>query len=314
MLEVISDSSPSGRKLLEERKRMQMENIPIDHSQLSLDKYLTRLSVFEEQGILKILKGILGVSTPYFRKDIYDVALLGVGTTTYSDEYWVDIEKLLEKDESKKKYVNNKGEDIDLLFCPEQCHDKLIDFDVEREYAKRFEKSNLPTHRAIFYHRKRIKNKIEELGYSSLNEDEVFVWKNSYDFRTMITGACIENKWKHTPWTNGAPFGANYFEVPEQFIEQEKQKFVRVKGKECGVENMMLIIPECRTFHIYVNQNMCRAHRMEYERLINLPFTLIDSPGTRFRDALSRKNGTYVETPGYDCNVKSIGQSDDISF
>jgi hypothetical protein len=194
----------------------------------------------------------------------------------------------------KKKYVDNKGEDIDLLFCPEECNKKFIDIGVEREYAKRFGKKNFPTQRAIFYHRKKINKKIDEKGYSKLSDDDLFVWKNSYDFRTMITGACIENKWKHTSWTDDAPFGVGYLKVPEQFIEKEKQKIVRVKGKNYGSVSMTLTMPNCRTFHIYVDQSMCRSHRMEYERMINLPFTLIDASGVKLRDEISRRNGTYV--------------------
>ncbi|MGV8162261.1 MAG: hypothetical protein ACP5N2_02915 [Candidatus Nanoarchaeia archaeon] len=311
---VISDSLPSDRRLINERKRMLMENIPIEHAQLSLDTYLTRLSVFEQNGILAILKGIRKVSVPYFRKESYWFGLLGVGTTTYSEEYWNELGEVLKLDDSKKKYIDNKGEDIDLLFCPEQCGGKLTDYRVEREYASRFGKTHLPTHRAIFYHRKRINKQIEEIGYRKLSEDDLFVWKNSYDFRTMITGACIEQKWKHTPWTDGAPFGVMYFEVPEQFVEQEKQSVVRVKSDNYGVENMTIEIPNCRTFHIYVNDSMCRAHRMEYERAINLPFVLIDGPGISIEDEINKKNGTYIQPQEHPLGFKQPNQIDELPF
>jgi hypothetical protein len=305
MLEVISDSTPNGRELLEKRLRMQMEGVPIEHSQMSLDKYLDRLNFLEREGILGMLDGIRSLASPYFRKEIYPYALFGVGTITYSDEYWKEIEKIAEKDSSKRKYLENKGEDIDLMFCPEYCEGGrlLVKQGIERKYAERFNKKHLPTQAALFYHRKRLSKKMDKIGFNNLDENDLFVWKDCFDLRTMITALCIERKWKHTPWTDGAPFGTSYFEVPEKYVEREKQKVVRIKGENWGMQNMNLTMPGCRTFHIYIDTLNCRAHKVEYERNINLPFTLIHVPGTDLRDDIRRKNGTYVPRVEFDSLV-----------
>jgi len=53
----------------------------------------------------------------------------------------------------------------------------------------------------------------------------------------------------------------------------------------------MLTIPGCRPFHIYVDDVMCRAHKIEYERSINVPFTVIYAPGTNLKKKIMGKNG-----------------------
>ncbi len=271
----------------------------IDTSQMPLDTYLDRLSSEEREGLVKIIDELLYISTLYFRNDSYLYSVFGGGTTTYDDEHWETLKKYIGNDDKNKHIIENKGEDIDIVICPEHCGDSLIKYTMEKQYMERFNKKHKPTQRRIFYDRKKIREKINKNKFGTLTPDEEFVWKEMYDIRTMITGVAIMNKWKHTPWTDGASFGAQYLPVPEKFVKTVGSNVVRIKGENWGVENTVITMPNCRPFHIYVDDIRCRAHKIEYERIINLPFALLFSPYTKqhFQDLVAKKNGTYIKRP-----------------
>jgi len=314
----------TDRKVLAERGWQQSQGLLIEHAQMSIGNYLNGLSIIERESLDGLIRGITNMNG-YFRKEIIPFAVLGVGTTTYSEEYWKEIKEIIKIDPSKKKYLENKGEDIDLVFCSEYCgtHSRLSDNNYKREYAKRFNRKDLPSEEEIFYIRKQIKEKINErvkqtgsVSDKDLTPDENFIWDNCYDFRTMITGLCMEQKWKHTKWTQGAPFGASYWKVPEEFIEREKQTVVRVKGEDWCRENMYINIPECRTFHVYLDEVRCASHKIEYERITNMPFAVISRSRSHelLTKAIQIKNGTYVEKKYEPEKIKPWNEGDEPSF
>jgi hypothetical protein len=285
--------------LLAKRTKILDEGGYIKTSQFPLDTYLDRLSGKERQGIVDITRGLLNISSRYFRKDFYLFSLLAVGTTTYDDAYWLDLEACLKDDPSKKRIIEKKGEDIDLVFCPEHCGHNLINYSIEKEYLDWFGKK-FSSHESLFHERKRIKDElIRPKKENIMTCDEEFIWSKLYDIRTMLTGVAILNSWEHTLWSDGAPFGATYWEVPKKHQNEIGQKFVRVKGENWGVENFIITMLDCRPFHIYVDDRRCIAEKLRYERLINLPFTLLFSARTQnvFEDEVAKKNGTYVERP-----------------
>lgn len=284
---------------LEKRRIILEAGGTIDHSQMPINTYLNRLSLNEQQGLVDILNGLSRVSSPYFRKETYLYSIFGVGTITYDENYWEELKKYIGPDDANKQFVENKGEDIDIVICPEQCGRNLIKYDMETQYKNWFNKKNKPTQRRIFYDRKKISKKINKNKNVELTPDEEFIWEEMYDIRTFITAVAITNNWKHTPWSDKAPFGANYYPVPKHLVEKVGSKVVRTKEENCGVENTIITMPDCRPFHIYVNDRMCRAHKIEYERIINLPFAVLFSAYTEyhFREEIAKRNGTFVERP-----------------
>jgi len=71
-----------------------------------------------------------------FSKYNFSYMLLAVGSTTFPERAWSGLKRFLEvHDKSKLKYWKNHGEDIDLLFVPEDMHisgDK--ESSAERQY------------------------------------------------------------------------------------------------------------------------------------------------------------------------------------
>jgi len=103
-------------KQREERQRTYERVVPIDvHNEVQTDEYLRRLSAHERSNLSALFYDL----ETLFRGSAGLMAL-AVGTTTYPEQYWTNLRTYLqEKDPSKLGFVERKGEDIDIILCPD---------------------------------------------------------------------------------------------------------------------------------------------------------------------------------------------------
>src|SRR3989344_894835 len=103
-----------GLQIRQERERLYESFIPIEvKNEIPMEKYLRRLNGPERQNISHLFQ-----SFDILFRATQGLMVLAVGTTTFSEEYWVGLEKYLQKhDPSKLGYVNRRGEDIDIILC-----------------------------------------------------------------------------------------------------------------------------------------------------------------------------------------------------
>ena len=99
-----------------------LREIAYDHGDFSCDhelttpEFLDRISKREAQELRRLLFETL--RNTVFRYGRY--TMLGVGTVLYDEIYWSGLRKYLEEhDPTKLDVVGRRGEDIDLVLCPE---------------------------------------------------------------------------------------------------------------------------------------------------------------------------------------------------
>jgi hypothetical protein len=106
----------NNREIAERRRVYEANPKLLKTGEMPLEKYLKeRLSEGERDAISKLF-----LSLEMVYKANSCLMALAVGTTTFPDGYWDELEKFLkEKDPSKLEYVKRRGEDIDILLAPD---------------------------------------------------------------------------------------------------------------------------------------------------------------------------------------------------
>jgi hypothetical protein len=98
------------------RLKLLAKGIPIETSEISREEFLKRLSKAERQNLFFIIDSINAT----MRRPYLNMAVLGVGTVTYDNEYWEGLKKyLMQNDPAKMHFVERRGEDIDLVLLSE---------------------------------------------------------------------------------------------------------------------------------------------------------------------------------------------------
>jgi len=246
-------------------------------SQMHIDDYFLRLSLNEVHWIKQFMKDLLHVEYTYFCKHITLYSIIAVGTTTYPQEHWEGLEKYLnEKDPSKIEFAKRGGEDVDIQFIPEFKRE-LHNPQIPLEYKKLAQSDKEPSFEEIFKKRKEI-NSLSYIEFKNCSDADKYLWEN-YDFFQAIVGTLIETDSKYKIYPDESPFGANYWTVPKEFIEQEKQTVVRTKGKEYGRPTIHVEIPNGRKIHIYIDDISSAPEKIEREKSQNYCFSVIYRSG-----------------------------------
>ncbi|MBS3154926.1 hypothetical protein J4404_00320 [Candidatus Woesearchaeota archaeon] len=112
------------------RSRMYNKGVILQSNEMQRSDYLPKLSSSERHNLVRLMKNIRTIQSR--KVESINYSLLAVGTTTYPDEYWHNLEKYLEeqKDTKLQKYAQNKGQDIDLIICDEWLYDscRMLEF------------------------------------------------------------------------------------------------------------------------------------------------------------------------------------------
>ena len=88
---------------------------PRGRSEIDREDYLRSLSKGERYFLLHLFKSF----NLLWRNEL-GFAALAVGTTTFKGNYWSGLRKYLEKNDPKKlSFVQKRGEDIDIMICPD---------------------------------------------------------------------------------------------------------------------------------------------------------------------------------------------------
>lgn len=103
--------------------------------ELDKEEYLRRLSTDERRNLNYLLHHVFLDS---FYRCVSSVAALAVGTVVYPYSYWREIDQIARVDLTKKPFAERRGEDIDIILCPElfpvlmQEHYKMIGQDLKK--------------------------------------------------------------------------------------------------------------------------------------------------------------------------------------
>ncbi|MBX4211831.1 hypothetical protein KW787_00035 [Candidatus Pacearchaeota archaeon] len=94
------------------RRKLYEKGFSIPTAEMSREVYLRSLSANEREALIHLSSQVF--------ESIYTntigIGLLAIGTTTYPNDYWADLEKTLAlHDPSKLSFVQRRGEDIDLM-------------------------------------------------------------------------------------------------------------------------------------------------------------------------------------------------------